>query len=265
MVVLEIFQDGAVPFAELPTAAVVRSVMSGAVPPRTETVPTRIYSMLLHCWHADPHHRPTFQSLAERLGSAGDAKQQHGDHRHRRQRQLSVISASSFTAFREESSRLDPFYLNNLDAPPARHGSPGPPRAASGEIDPHYVGDEGNGGDRGSRGSVPHFGHQHSFALGSPPRASFLHGGSFSEDTGIAAAPAAPRATYPYEYLHLMGDVGIAAADRVARQASWGSAGVGGSSDIQGAAGAGTPGAGDSDKPRRCSSDASSIMQMSEV
>eukprot|EP01137_Pigoraptor_chileana_P022904 Opistho-2@88378 len=59
----EIFSFGQRPFEELNGTEITKLIDDGGRLPMPEMASDRVYAMMLNCWNADPHERPTFLQL----------------------------------------------------------------------------------------------------------------------------------------------------------------------------------------------------------
>lgn len=67
VVMLEIYEDGALPYAELTNSQIVGKVRSGHRAAQPGTCPDDVYAIMQSCWEADPARRPSFADIVQSL------------------------------------------------------------------------------------------------------------------------------------------------------------------------------------------------------
>jgi serine/threonine protein kinase len=80
VVMVELLQDGAVPYGLWTTQYVMMKVVGGHNHEKPAKCPNKLYSMMLECWQFDPRERPLFSSLATLLESPAIQQLNGGEH-----------------------------------------------------------------------------------------------------------------------------------------------------------------------------------------
>merc|ERR1712224_1024876 len=63
IVMLEIYEDGAVPYAKLTNSQVIGNIQSGHRAAQPGTCPDDVYAIVQSCWEEDPAQRPSFADI----------------------------------------------------------------------------------------------------------------------------------------------------------------------------------------------------------
>ena len=64
---IEVFADGAKPYATMDNAAVISQVQGGYRAPQPQLCPAPMYALMVECWHVRAAGRPTFERLVQQI------------------------------------------------------------------------------------------------------------------------------------------------------------------------------------------------------